>query len=226
MKLWLIVLLVWPLMGRDLYIWPGKFIVSPGERIVVLFNGGDTLPESDDSLNMNLLRDYNLLSPRANYTIRHLHVDGRSIAGRVRIPRKGEFLLTGRLNPQTIGRETSREFAKSILFADESTDQYRHFVGFDLEIVPRKDPYALHAGDSLPVQVIWHGKPAPGLSVDAAHTAGKPAEPSVIGTTGPDGRIAIPIRETGMWRLRAIARQQNAQGGEDIDRASLTFAVR
>lgn len=226
MKRWLWLLLALPLLGRDLYLWPSRFIVSPGERVTVRFNQGETIPQSTDSIDMNLLRDFNLLSPYASYTVERMRVERNSIVGRIRIPRRGELLLTARTNPTTAGQGRSQEFAKAILFAKESSDQYRRVVGFALEIVPQQDPYSIHAEGFLPVEVLWHGKPAPGVSVDAAHTTGKPASLAVAGKTGSDGRIRIPISAAGDWCLRAVVHEPGVGSSEDVFRTSLTFAVR
>ncbi|HLJ15182.1 MAG TPA: DUF4198 domain-containing protein [Bryobacteraceae bacterium] len=215
-------LLALPLAAQHLYIWPSSFIVSPGEHITVSFNQGNTLTESSEAINMNLLRDYSLVAPHASYNIGGLHVKGDSIVGHVRIPRKGELLLTARTNPAPLDPLHSQESAKAILFAKEASDLYRRVVGFALEMVPDADPYALQAGGSLPVLVLWRGKPAAGLSVEAAHSTGPAATPLGIGKTGADGRIAIPIA-TGKWWLRA---QAGGTAGEDIFRTSLTFEVR
>ncbi|MEO7146045.1 MAG: DUF4198 domain-containing protein [Bryobacteraceae bacterium] len=228
----LLLLLALPAAARDLYLWPSSFFVSPGERITVWFNQGDVVPSSTDALNLNLLRDYSLVTKYAEYNITGLHLEPKAISGQARIPRKGEMLLTARTNPSISGNERTQEFAKAILFSKDAGGQFHRVIGFALEIVPDADPYALHAGEELPVRVVWRGKPAPGLTVDATHTTGAPAQPVIAGQTDPEGRISIRITAPGGWRLRTNAEAPisgpASDGGatQDLFRTSLTFAVR
>jgi len=58
------------------------------------------------------------------------------------------------------GRERYTKFAKSLLQSGSSDSFYGHTAGFRIEIVPLADPYALHAGGTLPVKILFGGEPA------------------------------------------------------------------
>jgi hypothetical protein len=98
-------------------------------------------------------------------------------------------------------------------------------TGMPLELVPLRDPTALHAGDSVTVRLLARGRPLP-------HT--------VVGTVAPDGqtlparrtdaegRVTIPLPRAGRWLLRATHLRHVATPRLDweSDFATLTVAVR
>lgn len=71
-------------------------------------------------------------------------------------------------------------------------DAYGKLAGLELEIVPLANPWS--GGDSLPVQVIYKGKPAAGVKVEID---GDPEEY----TTDAQGRVSIPLRKGGVHHL-------------------------
>ncbi|MDO4682517.1 MAG: DUF4198 domain-containing protein [Lautropia sp.] len=61
-------------------------------------------------------------------------------------------------------------------------------LGFPLEIVPATNPAKLHQGDKLVVQVLYKGKPLPGVEVtNNLFGEGKTAK------TDKDGRVELPV---------------------------------
>lgn len=140
-----------------------------------------------------------------------------------------------RPNPASSGkpvRERYTKFAKALLLSGEADGFYRHPVGYTLEIIPEKDPYLAREGARLPVQVRLRGRPAPNLQVEATHlgpAAGARAQKKIIGRTGADGRVILPITGVGKWRLHAIFMEPCADPGAaewESYWASLTFEVR
>ena len=71
-------------------------------------------------------------------------------------------------------------------------------VGLGLEIIPERDPTALVAGDVLPVRVLLHGAPLPGIAV-GARREGQSSESFV--PTDAAGRASVRLPRAGRWLL-------------------------
>ena len=125
------------------------------------------------------------------------------------------------------GKERYSKYVKSLLLSGESTGFFNHVVGFTIEIVPEVNPSFLKAGEKLPIQVLFRGKPVPGIAVEAAFApvSGKTAV-TIAGKTDKDGRVAVPVTGQGRWRIHALlmARcEEPAVADWESFWASLTF---
>jgi nitrite reductase/ring-hydroxylating ferredoxin subunit len=124
-------------------------------------------------------------------------------------------------------KELYSKFAKALIFTGAPSAFSTHPVGMKIEIVPAVDPGTLKAGASLPVKVLFDGKPAAGLSVECTHSTGAAAKGEVVGHTDKAGRVSVPLVNgrfritTGMSRRNA---DQNAANWETFF-ATLTFAI-
>lgn len=67
--------------------------------------------------------------------------------------------------------------------------------GQALEIVPAADPYALKAGDGLPVQVLYNGEPLPEAEIIVDYVNASGAEPIVADA---EGKATVPVRNQGL----------------------------
>jgi uncharacterized GH25 family protein len=128
------------------------------------------------------------------------------------------------------GREIYSKYVKAILRSGGNGDDgFGKVVGFAVELIPEKDPYALKAGESMPVRLLWRGKPASGIMVEAAiapSAGGGPAESRQIGRTDAAGRVSIHLNKAGKWRVHAIAMercQDPAKADWESFWATLTF---
>jgi hypothetical protein len=126
-------------------------------------------------------------------------------------------------------RQRFSQYAKSLLLNDSSNDILQRPTGAALEFIPEKNPAYLRRDERLPVRVMWNGKPAVGLQVEAAYTSGDFGESRIIGRTDRDGRVYVTLGKKGFWRLHTVAmercRDQHAADFES-SRATLTFEVR
>ncbi len=132
--------------------------------------------------------------------------------------------------PQASKRITEiySKYAKALVVVGKPSDFSTRPVGMMIEVVPAVDPATLKPGQSLPVQVLYRGKPAAGLTIETAWTNGEPAQASVVGRTNSEGRLAIPLR-AGRCRITTgyIHRNPNQQVSEwETFLATLTFEVR
>jgi hypothetical protein len=126
-------------------------------------------------------------------------------------------------------RERYTKFAKSLVQSGASDDFYRHSLDFPIEIIPFADPSTVHAGGTLPVQVMLRGKPAAGIPVESAWTSQGKSKTTLIGRTGADGRISVPIAQPGRFRLHSLHMERCAEPAvADWESlwASLTFEIR
>lgn len=101
------------------------------------------------------------------------------------------------------GKERYRRCLKTIVSGAKPDDTPTKPLGQVFEIVPGKNPYALKAGDQLPVVVLFEEKPLAGLKVAAHHRDGD-ALTTATATTDKDGKAALKLTKGGVWVVRAV----------------------
>jgi uncharacterized GH25 family protein len=124
-------------------------------------------------------------------------------------------------------REVFSRCAKALLDVGGSgATGFDRPLGFTLELLPEKNPYALRPGDSLPVRLLLDGKPLGGALVHA-QLHGQPGVTSAA-RTGRDGRATLGLAKAGFWMVKAVD-MGPAPAGTDADWqslwASLTFEI-
>ncbi len=128
------------------------------------------------------------------------------------------------------GKERYSKYVKSILQSEESSDFYRHSVGYPIEIMPEANPYSLKPGETLPIQVLFRGKPVADLQIEMSWlTPEGKATTKVAGRTGADGRLKIPLSSAGIWKLHTVLMercQEPATADWESFWSSLTFQIR
>jgi uncharacterized GH25 family protein len=129
------------------------------------------------------------------------------------------------------GKERYRRCLKTIVHAGGELDATpTKPAGQVFEIVPAKNPYALKAGDELPVAVLFDGKPLAGLKVTVYHRTGDDLA-SASATTDKDGKVALKLSKSGAWVVRAVhmrrvvEKNPNPVADWESFWASVTFAV-
>ena len=100
-------------------------------------------------------------------------------------------------------------------------------LGFTLELVAEKNPYALHAGEDLPVSLTYEGRPLPGALVVAMNRANAMAK--LTSRTDKNGRVTFKLPQDGTWLIKAV-HMIPAPAGANADWASfwasLTFELK
>lgn len=125
------------------------------------------------------------------------------------------------------GRELYSRYAKLLVGAG---DHAMRTLGHELEIVPEKDPGKVKAGASLPVRILFRGKPLAGVQVSAVYAGAelKGHEYPVTVETDAQGRAEMRIDRPGLWYIRLI-HMIPAESEKDADWrsffATLTFTV-
>jgi hypothetical protein len=128
------------------------------------------------------------------------------------------------------GREIYSRCAKALLLA--SPDEggggagFDRALGFTLEIVPEASPFEAKPGESLPVRLLFRGKPLEGALV-AALCADAP-DARVEARTDAEGRARLALAKPGAWLVKAV-HMVPAEGRDDADWesfwGSLTFEL-
>jgi uncharacterized GH25 family protein len=134
----------------------------------------------------------------------------------------------GRGQSAAPGRERFYRCAKSLLDVPGSaTTKSETPLGFTLELVPRKNPYALNAGDTLPVALTFHGKPIANVLVVAMRK--ESPEKAVRARTDAKGHATLRLSDPGFWLIKAVHMQAAPlDAGVDWESwwASMTFDLR
>lgn len=100
-------------------------------------------------------------------------------------------------------RELFSRCAKALLSTSGGDSPgYDRDLGFTLELIPEKSPYALRAGAELPVRLLYEGKPLPDALV-VALPRGHPEE-KLSQRTDEGGRVRLRLPREGVWLLKAV----------------------
>ena len=125
-------------------------------------------------------------------------------------------------------REMFSRCAKSLVLSGSATEgQGDRSLGFPLELVAERNPYALRAGQDLPVRLTYENRPLQGALVVAINRR-NPSE-KLTARTDKDGRVRFRLRQSGMWLVKAV-HMVPAPAGSNAEWASfwasLTFELR
>jgi len=125
-------------------------------------------------------------------------------------------------------REIFSRCAKSLVLSGSAKEgQGDRPLGFTLELVAEQNPYALRAGQDLPVRLTYENRPLAGALVVAMNRQ-NPSE-KLTARTDSDGRVRLRLRAGGMWLVKAV-HMVPAPAGSNADWASfwasLTFELR
>ena len=90
--------------------------------------------------------------------------------------------------PDGVVRELFSRCAKTLLLAgSKGAAGHDRLLGFTLELVPEKNPYNMQAGSTLPLRLLYEGRP---LKVRARATQ--------------DGRVSLRLAREGVWLIKAV----------------------
>ena len=93
--------------------------------------------------------------------------------------------------------------AKSLVLSGLPSDaQADRQLGFTLELVAERNPYALRAGQDLPVRLTYENRPLAGALVVAMNRL-NPSE-KLTARTDKYGRVRFRLRPGGMWLIKAV----------------------
>jgi uncharacterized GH25 family protein len=129
-------------------------------------------------------------------------------------------------------RELFARCAKSLVWSGSAaaaqSDRSIGFtrLGFTLELIPERNPYALGPGQELPVRLTYENRPLAGALVAAINQL-NPSE-KLAARSDNEGRVRFRLRPGGMWMIKAV-HMVPAPAGTNADWtsfwASLTFEL-
>ena len=100
-------------------------------------------------------------------------------------------------------RELFLRCAKSLVWSGSSTDDRGDRpLGFPLELVAERNPYATGAERDLPVRLLYENRPLAGALVVAMNRL-NPAE-KISARTDAEGRVRFKLRPAGLWLIKAV----------------------
>jgi hypothetical protein len=123
------------------------------------------------------------------------------------------------------GRERFYRCAKALLDTPGAA-VFDAPLGFTLELVPRKNPYAMKNSGELPLALTFRGKPIANVLV-VAMSKEDPAK-AVRARTDAKGRVTLPLAHAGFWLIKAVHMEAApADAGVDWESwwASITFEL-
>jgi hypothetical protein len=150
-------------------------------------------------------------------------------------------ILARRRAAERFGQAARESYAKAAKTLVAVTDAGGHVagtasttalrpLGYDAEIVPLVDPYAVGVGGVVTIRALVDGRPLAGWTVLAGGTVGTSttAIPLQTLTTDADGRAAVRLTDDGHWFVRFVFMRE-ARPDEGVDYvsrwATLTFGV-
>ena len=125
-------------------------------------------------------------------------------------------------------RELYSRCAKSLVLSGSPSEaQGDRPLGFPLELVAERNPYAIRAGQDLPVRLMYKNRPLEGALVVAINNM-EPAD-RLAARSDRGGRVRFRLRPGGMWLVKAV-HMVPAPSGSNAEWASywasLTFEMR
>ena len=125
-------------------------------------------------------------------------------------------------------RERFSRCAKSLVLSGSPSEaQGDRRLGFTLELVAERNPYAIHAGEDLPVRLTYENRPLAGALVVAMNRL-HPSE-KLAARTDREGRVRFRLSSDGVWLVKAV-HMLPAPAGANAEWesywASLTFELR
>ncbi len=125
----------------------------------------------------------------------------------------------------------SAKYAKAIVNLGGAAEDISKPVGQTLEIVPLANPASLKAGEPLPLQVLYEGKPLASADVKATF-AGFTKEGDAFAFaahTDKEGKVKVKVWHPGLWLVvvkKDMPFADPAQCDKDMHAATLTFEVK
>lgn len=203
--------------AHDFWIQPDTYRAEPGKPVPITLQVGHGPYRQRSMLPMRRITrfvagapDGTLLDLRAN-----LNLGAATEDGAMQLPAPGTYVVVLETdnNARTLdGAESYSRHSKALVQVGSlESAQATQPLGMQLEIVPEVNPYS--AARSLPIHVLFEGKPAAGALVeltDLAHDAA-PVEAHI---TDENGGSSFVMPAAGRWLLNVIWKRRLDVGQE------------
>lgn len=208
--------------AHTMYLNLTDYAPSPDGTTSLYFGWGHRLP-IDDALRPEKINTCQLVDPDGKV---HSLQKPTDFLTRVQFTRKGTYLLAAELKPgfytvysqdgetkhflgPKVGLKNvelslySQQQGKAVVNVGAVTNTFRKPVGHKLEIIPLANPALLRAGDYLPLEVLFEGKPVPGYpKVMATYLGFSTTDAYAYTTTLVHGRARVKILREGVWFIK------------------------
>lgn len=243
-----------PLFAHDMWMEPASFFAESGQLLSIRLKVGqnllgDPLPRSAGLINEFIVEDGSgrrpIIGREGSDPAGYLRISnpGLQVIGyyskpsSVDLPAEkfNEYLKEEGLDAiaalrarrKEMGNEVKELFsrcAKSLVSSGSPGTTADRILGFPLELVAERNPYAMTAGESLPVQLLHEKRPLVGALVIAVNRMNPALKQSA--RTDKNGRVKLKLGSGGMWMIKAV-HMTPAQGADYQSLwASLTFELR
>jgi len=233
------------MLAHDFWIEPATFTPRAGQIVPVRLRVGQDLLGDPVARDPSLLRDFVVHDGADRKSLPGR--DGADPAGYLRIEADGLAVVGYASHPSAAElpadkfnqylkeegldsiprqsaspvRERFSRCAKSLVLAGAAKPvQTDRLLGMTLELLAEKNPYALRAGDELPVRLMFENRPIAGTLVVAMNRA-NPAEKQSARTDA-HGRVRFRLPNPGLWLIKAV-HMTGGPAGWTSYWASLTF---
>lgn len=213
-------------LAHDLWLNIDNHNPAVGQKSMVKVIFGHNFPYYDILIQKNELAEFCYFSPdgkKKEITKTWEDKQGErsgALVGEVTIDRVGTYVVSA-YRKRTGDKEhvASEKYGKSIITAGKGNANVSRPFGHRIEIIPLKNPQEIKPGGSLPVKILFEGKP---LSTYLYATyAGYYSEDEpfpVLSKSNEQGEAMIKISQPGIWMV---------VGNHKVDlSASLTFEIK
>ncbi|MFA4915262.1 MAG: DUF4198 domain-containing protein [Syntrophales bacterium] len=212
--------------AHDLWLNVDNHYTEPGSKTTVRVVFGHNFPYYDILITRDKLTGFSYLCPDGETReIEKTWEDRKgenagALAGDIALDQEGSYVITAyRKIKGNREHVTSEKYGKSIIIAGKGNKTVSKTFGHRIEIVPLKNPSEVRPGDSLPIKILFEGKPL------STHVYGTYAgyysedEPFPFFTKSNENGIAhIKISQPGVWMVVS---------NHKVDfSASLTFEIK
>ncbi len=222
---WVILSAEWGL-AHDLWLNVDNHYPKAGEACAVKVVFGHNFPYYDILIKRENLTEFACSDPdgqrRSLENTWEEKKDERTgaLVGKVAFNREGTYVVTAsRVVEGDKEHVASEKYAKSVIVVGKGSGNVRRTFGHRIEIVPLKNPSELRGGGTLPVKILFEGKPLSTYVYATYAGYHSPSEPFPIAAKSDARGIArIRISRPGVWMVVV---------NHKVDfSASLTFEVR
>lgn len=215
-----------PVAAHDLWLNADDHFPEQGGKAIVKVVFGHNFPYYDILLTRDKLAEFLYLRPDGDKAeIDRTWGDkgtkkGGALAGEVTFDKPGTYVVSACLKRKGDKENVpSEKYGKSIMVVGQGNEILSTVLGHRMEIVPLKNPSVIKPGESLPVKILFEGKP---LSTYVYATyAGYFSETEpfpVVAKSDGDGLAHVRISQPGTWMVVS---------NHKVDfSASLTFQIK
>ncbi|MFZ3135761.1 MAG: DUF4198 domain-containing protein [Thermodesulfovibrionales bacterium] len=194
-------------VAHDLWLNVDNHYPEPGSKTTVKVVFGHNYPYYDILISRGNLAEFSYLGPdgqKREITKTWEDKTGErsgALVGEITPDQKGSYVVTAsRKRTGDKQNVASEKYAKSIISVGEGTKNISSSFGHRIEIIPLKNPQEIKAGESLPIKILFEGKPLSTYLYATYAGYYSEDEPFPLFTKSNEEGVAyIKISQPGVW---------------------------